>query len=75
LATSDIRFLRRFGIGDLNCDATIDAFDVEPFIVALTDPNLYSTRYPSCDSLLADTDGNGTVDAFDIEPFVRLLLP
>ncbi len=75
LASSNIRFLRRFGVGDVNCDGTVDAFDVEPFIVVLTDPNSYAARYPSCDSLLADTDGNGTVDAFDIEPFVRLLLP
>ncbi len=35
-----------FAVGDLNCDGAIDAFDIEPFILALTDPVGYGTAYP-----------------------------
>ncbi len=61
--------------GDLNCDGAIDAFDIEPFILALTDPAGYAAAYPGCDHDLADVNGDGAVDAFDIEPFVGLLAP
>jgi hypothetical protein len=59
--------------GDLNCDGAIDAFDIEPFILALTDPAGYAAAYPDCDIDLADVNGDGTVDSFDIEPFIALL--
>ncbi len=62
-----------FTFGDLNCDFAIDAFDIEPFILALTDPNGYATAYPKCNAELADANRDGAVDAFDIEAFVNLL--
>ncbi len=62
------------GCGDLNCDAAIDAFDIEPFLLALLDPGEYAERYPACSSATADINGDGSVDAFDIEAFVDLLL-
>jgi hypothetical protein len=62
------------GAGDLNCDAAIDAFDIEPFLLALLDPGGYAERYPNCHRLTADINADGAVDAFDIEPFVDLLL-
>jgi outer membrane protein assembly factor BamB len=61
--------------GDLNCDGAVDAFDIEPFVLAISDPNGYAARYPNCDGRNADINGDGVVDAFDIEPFVRLLAP
>jgi hypothetical protein len=61
--------------GDLNCDGVIDAFDIEPFILALTDPPGYAARFPDCDRNLADINGDDEVNAFDIEPFIGLLLP
>jgi hypothetical protein len=61
--------------GDLNCDGAIDAFDIEPFILALTDPGSYPNQHPNCDLNLADINGDGAIDAFDIEPFIGLLLP
>jgi choice-of-anchor B domain-containing protein len=64
-----------FAVGDLNCDGTIDAFDIEPFITALVDPNAYPGMYPNCDIDLADINGDGAIDGFDIEPFINLLLP
>jgi hypothetical protein len=71
----DIGLLRRFAHGDLNCDGAIDAFDIEPFVLALFAPQQYLARHPTCDPLLADVDDNGVVDAFDIEPFMELLFP
>ncbi len=60
--------------GDTNCDGVIDAFDIEAFVTALTDPNGYAAQYPNCDIRSADANGDGAVDAFDIEPFVNLLV-
>lgn len=74
-AAMDIHYLRRFDLGDVNCDGTIDAFDIEPFIFALFDPDAYLIRYPTCDPLLADLDESGAVNSFDIEPFLALLFP
>ncbi len=61
--------------GDLNCDCRIDAFDIEPFIVALVDPAGYVQSYPSCSRDLADLNNDGRVDVFDIEPFAEVLVP
>ncbi len=71
----DIRYLRRSRPGDVNCDGNVDGFDIEPFILALTDIEGYTSMYPSCDPLLADVNGDQTVDAFDIEPFITILNP
>nr|CAI78899.1 hypothetical protein fc143 [uncultured bacterium] len=62
------------GLGDLNCDCAVDAFDIDPFVLALTDPDGYVAAYPDCDVMLADCNGDGVVDAFDIDPFVELLV-
>ena len=71
----DIKLLKRFPDGDLNCDGAVNAFDVDPFVLALTDPSVYELSYPACDYLLADFDANGAVNAFDIDPFVEVLTP
>ena len=63
----------RYSLGDLNCDGTLDAFDIDPFVLALTDPPRYMATYPHCDLWLADIDGDGWITAFDIDPFVELL--
>ncbi len=62
-----------FTAGDLNCDGAVNAFDIDPFILALTDPTAYAATWPACDVQLADINGDGTVNAFDIDPFVALL--
>jgi len=59
--------------GDLNCDGTVDGFDIQPFVLALTDPDEYVNQYPNCDVMNADCNGDGSVDGFDIQPFVELL--
>ena len=62
-----------FAFGDLNCDGAINAFDIEPFLVALFEPGEYPGRFPNCDIELADINADGRVDAFDIEPLLDLL--
>jgi hypothetical protein len=59
--------------GDLNCDGLINAFDIDPFVLALSSPAQYEQQYPNCQYMLADINGDGQVNAFDIDPFVELL--
>ena len=60
--------------GDLNCDGLVNAFDIDPFVLALVDPDAYAAEHPYCDHMLADINGDGVVNAFDIDPFVTLLV-
>ncbi len=60
--------------GDLNCDGVVDAFDIDAFVMALTDPDGYTAAFADCDMMLADVNGDGLVNAFDIDPFVELLI-
>ncbi len=62
-------------LGDTNCDGVIDAGDIEPFLVALFDPEQYPVQYPDCDINNADINGDGAIDALDIEGFLGLLFP
>ena len=62
-------------LGDLNCDFVVNNFDIDPFVLALTDPNGYKSQYPDCDIMLGDVNGDGFVNNFDIDPFVKLLTP
>lgn len=72
--TSDIRYMRRFASGDLDCDGSLDLMDVEPFILALIDPDEYPKQYPACDFMLGDINADGSLDLLDVEPFIELLL-
>jgi Tol biopolymer transport system component len=59
--------------GDLDCDGRLNVFDIDPFVLALTDPSGYAAAHPDCDYLRADINGDGAVNVFDIDPFVLLL--
>lgn len=59
--------------GDLNCDSEVNNFDIDPFVLALTDPAAYATAFPNCDAAAADINDDGVVNNFDIDPFVSLL--
>jgi len=65
--------LRERARGDLNCDGLVNTFDIDPFVLALTDNAAYAVAFPECDYMLADCNGDGAVNAFDIDPFVLLL--
>lgn len=60
--------------GDVNCDGNVNNFDINPFVLALTDPVAYAAAYPACDIQLADINGDGRVNNFDIDAFVALLV-
>ncbi|MBU0640710.1 MAG: lactonase family protein [Planctomycetes bacterium] len=60
-------------LGDMNCDGRLDGFDIDPFVVAMTDVADYEELYPGCDVSHADINGDGLVNGFDIDPFVDLL--
>ena len=60
--------------GDMNCDATVDTTDINPFVLALTDPAGYATAYPDCHWANADFNGDNEVNFADINPFVAVLL-
>jgi hypothetical protein len=65
-----------YPLADMNGSYTVDAFDIEPFIMALTDPGTYALRYPQMDPMaVGDINGDGALDAFDIEGFIGLLTP
>ncbi len=60
-------------IGDLNCDGAVNFFDIDAFVLAITDLAGYEVAYPDCDIMLADCNGDGDVDFFDIDAFVMLI--
>ncbi|MGE0481485.1 MAG: hypothetical protein AB7Q17_13540 [Phycisphaerae bacterium] len=60
-------------IGDLNCDGVVNNFDIDPFVLALTDPAAYAAAFPNCDINNADINDDGMVNNFDIDPFVACL--
>jgi hypothetical protein len=62
-----------FEPGDVNCDGAVNNFDIDSFVLALSDPEAYGLAYPQCDRLLADINGDGAVNNFDIDPFVALI--
>jgi alpha-tubulin suppressor-like RCC1 family protein len=59
--------------GDLSCDGVVNFDDINPFILALSDPAGYQIAFPNCDYLNADCDGDGLVDFDDINAFVAIL--
>ncbi len=61
-------------LGDLNGDGVLDAFDVAPFELALSDRQAFTAAYPDLDAdTLGDFDGNGQLDAFDAAGFEAAL--
>ncbi|MBN2446306.1 MAG: hypothetical protein JXO22_06260 [Phycisphaerae bacterium] len=61
-------------VGDLNCDGSADVFDIDAFVLAITNPTGYAATYPACDINLADCNGDLTVDVFDIDAFVQIVV-
>jgi hypothetical protein len=63
-----------FSRADANCDGTINGFDIDAFVLALTNPADYAAQFPDCD-LICTTDINcdGEVNGFDIDGFVTCL--
>ncbi|MBL8878304.1 MAG: hypothetical protein JNG88_04210, partial [Phycisphaerales bacterium] len=61
-------------LGDMNCDGVVDNFDIDPFVLALTNPAAYNAAFPGCSVLNGDANQDGALDNFDIDPFVLCVL-
>ena len=65
-----------YGLGDLNCDGSVNSLDIDPFVLATTSApgfGAYYAAYPSCNAMLADCNSDGSVNSLDVDPFVGLL--
>jgi hypothetical protein len=61
-------------LGDMNDDGVLDQFDVDAFVQALVDAELFSAQYSGVDRVSrGDMNGDGVLDDLDIESFVDLL--
>jgi len=71
----DVWYLRvpPFLLGDLDCDGLVDFVDINPFVLALTNPAGYAQAHPGCSIDNGDINMDGLVDFGDINPFVWLL--
>ncbi|MBL8879453.1 MAG: hypothetical protein JNG88_10070 [Phycisphaerales bacterium] len=58
---------------DMNCDGLINSFDIDGFVLALSNPAAYAAAYPDCNIDNADVNNDGLVNSFDIDPFVVCL--
>ncbi len=59
--------------GDQNCDKAFNNGDIDPFVLAITDPASYGGEYPECVHEYADMNADGFVNNGDIDTFVALL--
>ena len=59
---------------DMNCDGVVDFGDINPFVLALSDPAAYASNYPLCDIGNGDINGDGEVGFGDINPFVQCIV-
>lgn len=60
--------------GDLDCDGLVNNFDIDPFVLGLTDPEAYAAAFPNCDRNSGDMNRDGVFNNFDIDPFVACLV-
>lgn len=78
LAFDNIRIVAEdpeFVLGDANGDGALDFGDIEPFVLALLDPEAYALAYPGVNpNIVLDFDGDGEFTFGDIEGFVNALL-
>lgn len=75
-ALSQIAHLRMIPYGcagDMNCDSTADAQDIQPFLEALLTPAAYALNHPGCDPAHGDMNGDGAVNFADVALFANFL--
>jgi hypothetical protein len=66
-------YIPRYPRGDVNCDGVVDFKDINPFVLALSDPAGYAAAYPDCVLKQGDLNQDNVVDFKDINPFVAAL--
>jgi len=73
-STSNLRIAGLPCPGDMNCDGEVDANDVNPMILALTDPTGYMNAYPLCSVSNGDMNNSSTTDGDDLQLFANELM-
>ena len=70
--------LRPLPPGDLDGDGRLTNFDIDPFVLALTNREAYQAAFPHIPpeaiDILGDMNGDGVLTNFDIDPFVDALV-
>lgn len=61
------------GNGDLNCSGSLTVADIQPMVLALTDPAQYAANF-NCQQN-GDMNGDGQVNGRDLQLFVDALVP
>jgi len=59
--------------GDMNCDGQVGFADINPFILAITDPIIWQATYEGCPLANGDINNDGVFNFGDINPFIALL--
>ena len=57
----------------MNCDGQAGFGDINPFVLAVSNPSQWHAQYPNCNILNGDINGDGTVGFGDINPFVAMM--
>ncbi len=58
-------------MGDADGNGVVERADIDPFVLAVSDPCVYMRRFPQADLICNnDMNGDGAVDFFDIDDFV-----
>jgi RHS repeat-associated protein len=70
---TDGNLVEYFVAADMNCDGVENFGDINPFILALSDPDGYAATYPNCDILNGDINGDGATNLEDLNPFIALM--
>ncbi|MBU0640428.1 MAG: hypothetical protein KKB50_16310 [Planctomycetes bacterium] len=71
-----LRYDTAIDLGDLNCDGTLNGFDIDVFVLVLNSAEPYDdyyALYPDCDHTFADVNADGLINGFDIDAFVALM--
>jgi hypothetical protein len=61
-------------LGDMNNDGLVDFGDINPFVLALSDPVSYFNAYWIDPNVVGDINRDGVLNFGDINPFVELLM-
>lgn len=60
-------------VGDLDCNGVVNFADINPFILALSNPAAYAAQFPACSRGLGDCNADGEVGFGDINGFIDVL--
>jgi hypothetical protein len=65
-------------LGDANCDGVVNNFDIDCFVLALTNPTTWAAQCSNGGACtlpcVADTNGDQAVNNFDIDSFVTCII-